>query len=264
MKIPGRARRGAAEQPVEARTGRSARPGKRTRRFLGLMVVVGAVAAFTRPGRSISRIIARRLDARVEGFAEPESATYAHVIAPALRRFYGGVANDAAAEIQARGRQRRPTIVDVGCGTGELVVAISRKLRDARIVGIDTSADMLLWAGRHETTDGRVRFVAADVARLPFPDESVDLIVSTLSLHHWPDPAAAFAEVARVLSPGGVALVYDLRLLALDSKEMAKAAEGAGLDPSDIVREPVRGGLLSRLFVRFRLEGAFGDGDFYD
>jgi SAM-dependent methyltransferase len=262
MRLPGRARTSKAETPEGTRAGLGVKPGKRTRRLLGLMVVVGAVAAFTRPGRTLSRMVARRLDARVEGFAEPESATYAHIIAPALRRFYRTVANEAASEMEARGRLRRPTIVDVGCGTGELVVAISRKLRDARIVGIDTSSSMLLWAGRHETTDGRLRFVSADVARLPFPDESVDMVVSTLSLHHWADPAAAFAEIARVLNAGGVALVYDLRLLSLDEKEMAGAARGAGLEPSNIVRESVGGGLISRFFLRFRLEGAFGDAEF--
>jgi ubiquinone/menaquinone biosynthesis C-methylase UbiE len=154
--------------------------------------------------------------------------------------------------------------VDVGCGTGELVVAMSRKLRDARIVGIDTSADMLLWAGRHETTDGRVRFVAADVARLPFGDESVAMVVSTLSLHPWAAPVAAFAAIARLLSPAALALLSDPRLLSLDERELARAAEGAGLGPSDIIREPVGGGLISRFFVRFRLEGAFGDGELQD
>jgi SAM-dependent methyltransferase len=234
--------------------GRGRRPGKRTR-LLSVFVIFGALAAFTRPGRSISRSLARRLDARVDGFAEPESAAYARVFAPLMGRLYRRVAEDVAVELTSRGRNRKATIVDLGCGTGELVVAIGRRLRDARIVGLDNSPSMLLWANRHSTTDGRLHFMTGDAAVMPFADESVDLVVSTLSLHHWQEPADVFAEIARVLQPGGVALIYDPKLVTFTDSEMAEIAANAGLEPSDIGRERVRGGLLSRLFVRFRLEG---------
>jgi SAM-dependent methyltransferase len=46
---------------------------------------------------------------------------------------------------------------------------------------------------------------------LPFPDGNLDFVVSTLSLHHWPNPAQAFQEIYRVLKPGGQFLVFDLR-----------------------------------------------------
>jgi ubiquinone/menaquinone biosynthesis C-methylase UbiE len=49
-----------------------------------------------------------------------------------------------------------------------------------------------------------------DVAALPFGEASFDVVVSTLSAHNWPDPAAGLAELYRVLRPGGVAWVYDL------------------------------------------------------
>jgi SAM-dependent methyltransferase len=50
-----------------------------------------------------------------------------------------------------------------------------------------------------------------DVAALTFPDGSFDLVISTLSLHHWADPAVGLAEIGRVLRPGGRALVWDFR-----------------------------------------------------
>jgi len=237
-----------------ATSGRTRRPGKRTG-LLSVFVVFGALAAFTRPGRSISRTLARRLDSRVEGFAEPESAAYARFFAPFLGHLYRRVADDVTTELKARGRLRKPTIVDLGCGTGELVVAISGRLRDARIIGVDSSPSMLLWANRHATTDGRVNFIRGDAAVMPFPDESVDMVVSTLSLHHWREPAEGFAEIARVLQPGGVALIYDPRLVTFTDSEMAQIARDAGLEPSEIVRESVRGTMLARVFVRFRLEG---------
>jgi SAM-dependent methyltransferase len=49
------------------------------------------------------------------------------------------------------------------------------------------------------------------VASLTFPDGSFDLVVSTLSMHHWSDATAGLTEVGRVLRPGGRALVWDLR-----------------------------------------------------
>ncbi len=63
---------------------------------------------------------------------------------------------------------------------------------------------------RREGLDGRLSFVVGDVAALPFLDASLDLVTSSFSAHHWPDGAAGFAEIRRVLRPGGRAIVYDL------------------------------------------------------
>jgi SAM-dependent methyltransferase len=225
------------------------------RRLISAILLLGVLAALTRPGRRLTRAVARRLDARVECFTEPGSNTYVHVFAPIFEHLYRRVAEDVTEETAARGLGHRPVIVDLGCGPGDLVVAISRRLRDARIVGIDLSPSMLLWAGRHATTDGRLRFMVADAADLPFDDASVDLVVSTLSLHHWAEPSEAFAEIARILRPGGAALIYDLGLIAATPSEMAAIAAGAGLQASDVVRERVHGPLLGVFFVRFKLEG---------
>jgi len=253
-------RRGKNTSPVEEGPGEegrsaSAPPRRGVRRLVSAVLVFGVLTALTRPARSLARAVARWLDARVEPFSEPGSGTYAHVFAPLLGHLYRRVAEDAALQLSARGGSRRAIILDLGCGPGDLVVAMSQRLRDARIIGLDLSPSMLLWAGRHATTDGRLRFIVADAAALPFGDASVDLVVSTLSLHHWPEPADVFAEIARVLRPGGVALIYDLGLLTFGPSEMADIANGAGLEPADIVRERLDGGIVSRFFVRFTLEG---------
>jgi ubiquinone/menaquinone biosynthesis C-methylase UbiE len=145
-------------------------------------------------------------------------------------------------------------IVDVGCGAGDLAVAISKKVRESRIVGVDASPSMLLYASRHETTDGRLRFIVGDGSNMPFADQSVDLVVSTLSLHHWADPAGVMAEIDRVLRAGGKAFIYDLGLLTLTPQEMAKVVADAGIPSESVGFEKVRGGLLSRLFVLFRYD----------
>jgi ubiquinone/menaquinone biosynthesis C-methylase UbiE len=54
----------------------------------------------------------------------------------------------------------------------------------------------------------RVEFRVGDVASLPFADASFDAVVSTFSLHHWPDPAKSLEEIYRVLRPGGVVRIY--------------------------------------------------------
>ncbi len=238
---------------AEGGAGRSRRKG--IRRILSAVLLVGVLAVITWPGRRAARAAAGWLDAHVERFSEPGSATYARVLGPMLGALYRRVAEDAAEELADLGRNRRATIVDLGCGPGDLVVALASRLHDARITGLDLSPSMLLWASRHATTDGRLRFVVGDAANLPFATASVDLVVSTLSLHHWTEPADVFAEIARVLRPDGVALIYDLGLLTFGPADMATIAENAGFQPDDIVRERMGGGLVPRLFVRFRLEG---------
>ena len=100
----------------------------------------------------------------------PESRTYSRFFAPVLGRLYRGVANDVVAELQGRGRTGKTSIVDLGCGPGDLAVELSHRLRDARVVGLDLSPSMMQLASRHATTDGRLRFIVGDAEALPFTD----------------------------------------------------------------------------------------------
>ena len=82
------------------------------------------------------------------------------------------------------------------------------------MTGVDLSDAMLTQAIANARLAGvahQTDFRTADAAALPFPDASLDLVVSTLSLHHWDDPVPIFNEVARVLRPGGAFLLFDLR-----------------------------------------------------
>jgi ubiquinone/menaquinone biosynthesis C-methylase UbiE len=64
------------------------------------------------------------------------------------------------------------------------------------------------------------------VAALPWPDASLDVVVSTLSAHEWPDPVAAAAELARVLRPGGRLMIYDFRFVRLGPLTTALSRRG--------------------------------------
>ena len=85
---------------------------------------------------------------------------------------------------------------------------------ELHVTGVDLSDAMLTQAINNARLAGvahQTDFRTADAAALPFPDASLDLVVSTLSLHHWDDPVPIFNEVARVLRPGGAFLIFDLR-----------------------------------------------------
>jgi ubiquinone/menaquinone biosynthesis C-methylase UbiE len=62
-----------------------------------------------------------------------------------------------------------------------------------------------------ENLGDRVEFTVADLADLPLPSGSVDLVVSTASLHHWADAGAVLASLGRVLRPAGPMWIYDIR-----------------------------------------------------
>ena len=62
-----------------------------------------------------------------------------------------------------------------------------------------------------DPADPTQSFLVGDAASLPLPDRSFDLVISTLSMHHWADVPAGLAEIARVLRPGGRALIWDFR-----------------------------------------------------
>lgn len=78
-------------------------------------------------------------------------------------------------------------------------------------------------------------------------------VFSTLSLHHWAEPATVFAEIDRVLRPGGVALIYDLRPFAYLRHELEVFLAGTAFESASVERELVHLGPLPALFVRIRL-----------
>jgi ubiquinone/menaquinone biosynthesis C-methylase UbiE len=111
---------------------------------------------------------------------------------------------------------------DLGCGPGLLVAELVRQAPGLHVTGVDLADEMLEQAeetARQAELGERAVFKKGDVQRLPFPNGSLDLVVSTLSLHHWSDPVAVLDEVARVLcppdperaTPGGAFVIFDLR-----------------------------------------------------
>jgi len=93
--------------------------------------------------------------------------------------------------------------LDVGSGPGNVTASLARAAGpDGLALGVDISEPMLTRAVRAEAGP-QVGFLRADAQRLPLRDNSFDAVVSIAVLQLIPDPAAALAEMARVLRPGG-------------------------------------------------------------
>jgi ArsR family transcriptional regulator len=107
--------------------------------------------------------------------------------------------------------ERIPALLDIGTGTGRLLELLAP--RTGHALGLDASREMLALARARLSERGladRASVRQADMYRLPLADGSQDVVTLQMVLHYAEDPAAALAEAARVLKPGGTLLVADL------------------------------------------------------
>jgi ubiquinone/menaquinone biosynthesis C-methylase UbiE len=103
-------------------------------------------------------------------------------------------------------------VLDVGCATGNLILALARRQSGLDLVGLDPDARALAQARRKSRRAGLpVDWRRGFAEELPYPDGSVDRIFSSLMLHHLERPAqdALLAEVRRVLRPDGLFVLAD-------------------------------------------------------
>jgi demethylmenaquinone methyltransferase/2-methoxy-6-polyprenyl-1,4-benzoquinol methylase len=99
-------------------------------------------------------------------------------------------------------------IADLATGTGDLALALQKKLPDAQIVGVDVLPEMLDLARRK----GVRQIVLADAMNLPFSDASFDCVTIAFGLRNLENWAAALAEMSRVLKANGHLLVLEFSL----------------------------------------------------
>ncbi|WP_410765594.1 class I SAM-dependent methyltransferase [Haloferax sp. DFSO60] len=129
-----------------------------------------------------------------------------------LRRTRRGMWADSRSALVDFDLDTRTRVLDVGCGTGEFTRVLAEE-SNARVVGVDADPELLTFADEHP----KIEAVAGDATRLPFADDSFDLVVCQALLVNLPDPAAAISEFARVSSDLVAAVEPDNAAVGVDS-----------------------------------------------
>jgi len=219
------------------------------RYWLALIAVLGATVLY----RNRLRAYLKQAFANVRAFDLPSAGAYDALVGTVLEGFYAHVVGEVAAVHQSG------KILEVGSGPGRLAVRLAREAPDITLTGVDISEAMVERASHRAAKAGlseRVRFEVGDVGALPFADGEFDGVVSTLSLHHWPDPARGLAEIHRLLKPGGEARIYDLAhwlwrpAQGDDTLAQIAAASPFGGGEVEVVRWP--GAVPAFVFLRLR------------
>jgi ubiquinone/menaquinone biosynthesis C-methylase UbiE len=146
-----------------------------------------------------------RFDRTAEGYLQ----WWAPVLSPASARMI-----DRLSKLDPGLRDGRAAeILDLGCGTGNLLLQAARCWPGARLTGLDASVGMLAVARREaaklpQSAQERIRFELADAGALPEEACSCDLVMSAFMLQQVPDRRIVLGEVHRILRPGGVLAIY--------------------------------------------------------
>ncbi len=105
---------------------------------------------------------------------------------------------------------KQGSLLDVGTGPARLLLKLHQKVPQMKLVGIDSSPAMVVKAKENTAGVESIEIKEGNADKIPFDDNCFDIVVSTVSMHHWKHPVAGLNEVYRVLKTGGFALVYDL------------------------------------------------------
>lgn len=143
-----------------------------------------------------------------------DSAEEVEIYASTAAQYYLDALDNTLVEHVARLGIDSGRLLDVGCGPGNIALKIAKRFPQIQVVGVDFSLNMIHAAGAAATAQqlsGRTAFFAGDANRLSFPDQSFDFVLSNSVLHHLHDPLAMLNEMARVVKPGGIVLLRDLR-----------------------------------------------------
>jgi len=127
--------------------------------------------------------------------------------------------------VEHAGLQPGQTVLDLGSGAG-LDAFIARRIvgADGRVIGVDMTAEMIARARQNAQNSGfdNVEFRLGEIEHLPVLSDSIDAVISNCVLNLVPDKASAFAEIYRVLKPGGHFCISDI----VSSRELPEWVKG--------------------------------------
>jgi ArsR family transcriptional regulator len=160
-----------------------------------------------------------------------------------LRSLYVSETDVEAAILAAAGPGPFDRLVDLGSGTGRMLTLLGPRARAA--IGLDLSQQMLNIARDHTAEAGldRCELRHGDIFATGLPDASADLVVVHQVLHYLSDPAAAVAEAARLVAPGGRLLLVDFAQHRLEFLRQAHQHRRLGFSDDEIKRWTEAAGL---------------------
>jgi ArsR family transcriptional regulator len=135
------------------------------------------------------------------------------------------------------------TVADLGCGTGQATALLSPHV--GRVIGVDQSAAMLKAAKRRTAALPNVELRRGSLEALPIDDRTCDAAILVLALTYVPDPAPVLAGMARILRPGGRAVVVDLLRHDREDFRREMGQTSLGFEPAELGRLLAAAGLES-------------------
>jgi ArsR family transcriptional regulator len=145
------------------------------------------------------------------------------------------------------------TIVDMGCGTGDLLAPLREKSQ--RVIGVDKSPKMLAEAKRRFSNDGKnVDLRIGDLEHLPLGNGEADLAVINMVLHHVLDPMKTFQEAYRVLKKRNTFIIVDLLSHHVERMRERYGDRWLGFSIADIEKWLEKSGFNSGKVVYFELK----------
>ena len=138
---------------------------------------------------------------------------------------------------------REGRIIDVGCGFGVMCAVLAQEISGSEIFGVDLSVPLLEYAKSSiagETFESRVKFEIANVEKMPFENDSFDIVFNVNVVHWVDDSISMLNEIERITKPEGYIFIKDLRRSwlgvfekeinnALTLKQAKKIIEDSGL-----------------------------------
>jgi ubiquinone/menaquinone biosynthesis C-methylase UbiE len=128
----------------------------------------------------------------------------------ALQQFLFGPVQETALQLALQLRPEARQILDVGCGSGQLLRRVRPCYPSANLIGIDPAGQMVAAGITVTPPELAVHYLRARAEQLPFVHGTFDLAFATLSFRHWTNPSAGIAEISRVLHPGGLLVLADV------------------------------------------------------
>lgn len=106
----------------------------------------------------------------------------------------------------------RTSVLDIGCGTGYILLQLAETIKKGRIVGIDISSEMIKQASLKTENIKNIKIKKSGVEKIPYKKEMFDYVLTTDAFHHFKNADAAIKEMKRVTKENGTIIIADINI----------------------------------------------------